>query len=503
MQGMSVLGLVAAKQFYYTVETAPLPEPPLFQTVFIPRHNFFGRGLLLSAILHCLLFFGLPPLLALLPESDAVVVERRMRAMRALEIRIPERLYLPAALVDPPKPAEARPKPKEAPAPTELAKNQLQEPSVPQAVATPRIAPQRFKLPEKVRRVNDDQTLIQSHLPPELALEAQVKLPQLVLTSALVLPRPAPRRFVEPGKTAAAAVVPRVEAPPQLAMSSDVNPDLRIASMLAGPEQAMLRLPRPTEPVKPFQAPAPIPSGRGASVSPALGEPISILALSLDPAPLQERVVIPVGNQIGRLPDLPAAPEIAEAAGAAAGAAGQGVLGELARALAALPIRYATPIRVEHPVNATFDVVVQSASDQALPESVGALSGQPVYTVYLNVGAPKAWLLQYCVPREASGAVKIVAGAVNIGSPTPIKAPFPLVTVLPPVTMVPRTGYIIVHALLDASGQIKEPSILRAPNASFKEPILSELLKWQFRPAVRNGGPVTVEVLLAIPPQQL
>jgi hypothetical protein len=121
----------------------------------------------------------------------------------------------------------------------------------------------------------------------------------------------------------------------------------------------------------------------------------------------------------------------------------------------------------------------------------------------MNVGAPKAWLLQYCIPRDASGAVKIVAGAVNIGNPAPLKAPYPLVTVLPPVTMVPRTSYIIVHALLDASGQIKEPSVLRAPNASFKAPILAELLKWQFRPAVRNGGPVTVEVLLAIPPQQL
>ena len=69
--------------------------------------------------------------------------------------------------------------------------------------------------------------------------------------------------------------------------------------------------------------------------------------------------------------------------------------------------------------------------------------------------------------------------------------------------MVPRTSYIIVHALLDAAGQIKEPTVLRAPNPSFKAPILAELLKWQFRPAVRNGGPVSVEVLLAIPPQQL
>ena len=58
MQGMSVLGLVAAEQFYCRVETVPSPELPLFQTVFLPRHNFFGRGLLLSAIFHCLLIFA-------------------------------------------------------------------------------------------------------------------------------------------------------------------------------------------------------------------------------------------------------------------------------------------------------------------------------------------------------------------------------------------------------------------------------------------------------------
>ena len=77
---MSVQGLVAAEQFYCQAETVHSAELPLFQTVFLPRHNFFGRGLLLSAIFHCLLIFGLPPLLELLPESDAVVMQRRMRA---------------------------------------------------------------------------------------------------------------------------------------------------------------------------------------------------------------------------------------------------------------------------------------------------------------------------------------------------------------------------------------------------------------------------------------
>ncbi len=92
---------------------------------------------------------------------------------------------------------------------------------------------------------------------------------------------------------------------------------------------------------------------------------------------------------------------------------------------------------------------------------------------------------------------------VNIGNPSPLKAPLPLVTVLPPVTMLPRNGYIIVHGSLNATGQLTNLVVMRAPNAKMNDMILAELGKWQFRPAVRDGAPVTVEILLAIPPQDV
>ena len=314
-----------------------------------------------------------------------------------------------------------------------------------------------------------------------------------------------------------------MDAPPQLAAPSDTNPDLKIDSMLAGPATALLRLPRPNVPVRKFQAPAPIPTGRGASVSPTLGEPVNLLALSADPATLGERVTVPPGNQVGRLPNLPAYPDASagsavtvvgskatgSVSGSGAGKAGAGAgseseLTEFARALAGLPQRYATPIKIEHPSNAVFDVVVmQSAADPAFAESAGVLSGQPVFTVYLQVGAPKAWVLQYCIPKESAPPPKIVGGAVNIGNPSPVKAPFPLVTLLPPATMLPRAGYIIVHGSVDAQGQFTDLTVIRAPNAKMKDLIVSELAKWHFRPAVRDGTPVTVEILLAIPPQDV
>ncbi|HSW51083.1 MAG TPA: energy transducer TonB, partial [Bryobacteraceae bacterium] len=98
---------------------------------------------------------------------------------------------------------------------------------------------------------------------------------------------------------------------------------------------------------------------------------------------------------------------------------------------------------------------------------------------------------------------QVAGNVVNIGNPSPLKAPYPLVTVLPPVTMLPRTGYIIVHASLDAQGRLTDLEVLRAPNPRMKDLVLAELAKWQFRPAVRDGAPVAVEVLLAIPPQEV
>jgi hypothetical protein len=522
MQSISVLGLVA--ECVTAVKPGPVPERRLFQSVFLPRHNCWP-GLLISVLLHGAGIIGLPRLMDLLPESEAQAWKRHMRAMRPLEIHIPDRLYLSSAAPEPLKPPKPRPKERQTPVPQEVAKAEIPPPAPSQAEPL-RIPPRQFKLPQNVRKVDADQTLIQPHLPPDLTLTAKVRLPQLILLSGPALPKPVPRRFVEPGRSAAPAVAPRVDAPPQLASPSKANPDLWIASMLAGPENALLHLPRPTVPARNFQAPAPLPSGRAASVSPTLGEPINLLAISGNPAPLEERVTVPLGNQIGRLPNLPAYSDAAASASAGSakpgstgapggqGKSGSGSAGgdaaeqrqmaEFAKGLAALPLAYSTPIRIAHPIHTAYDVVVvQSGADQAFEESAGALTGQPIYTVYLQVGAPRAWILQYCMPREVAQVPQVAGGAVNIGSPAPVKAPFPLVTVLPPATMLPRTSYIFVHGFVDASGQLKDLAIMRAPNARIRELILPELLQWQFRPAVRDGAPVTVEILLAIPPQDV
>lgn len=155
-------------------------------------------------------------------------------------------------------------------------------------------------------------------------------------------------------------------------------------------------------------------------------------------------------------------------------------------------------LRIEHPPGGVFDVVVvQPAPLEGFPESSGALSGRPVYSVFLRVGAAKEWILQYCVPGEDQTMV-VSGGVVRLSSPAPVAAPYPRVTYLPPIQR-RAGGYMIVHGYLDAEGRFRQLEVLRAADREEASTVLPILERWEFRPATRNGQPLSVEILLAIP----
>jgi hypothetical protein len=157
--------------------------------------------------------------------------------------------------------------------------------------------------------------------------------------------------------------------------------------------------------------------------------------------------------------------------------------------------------RMLHPSNGTFDVVVvQSSPSEAFPETGTALSGRPIYTVYLQVGARKEWILQYCIPR-AQG-VQVSGSVVQLSNPAPVRAPYPWVTYRPPILLQPGSGYILVHGFVDTIGRFKELSVLRGGGPQLRELVLGSLAKWEFRPATRDDRPVLVEILLTIFPDR-
>jgi hypothetical protein len=141
-----------------------------------------------------------------------------------------------------------------------------------------------------------------------------------------------------------------------------------------------------------------------------------------------------------------------------------------------------------------FGVVVSGAAGSTpYPESVGALSGKIVYTVYLKVGWRKSWILQYCLPQTAESS--------NKGTATPLDAPWPLLMLRSDRLSSFEPDYIIVHGLLTSAGQFDKLAMLYPAELEQRDLLLKSLKLWAFRPASRDGEPVAVEVLLIVPRQ--
>jgi hypothetical protein len=150
--------------------------------------------------------------------------------------------------------------------------------------------------------------------------------------------------------------------------------------------------------------------------------------------------------------------------------------------------------RITLPKEGKFGVVVSGAAGSTpYPESVGALSGKVVYTVYVKVGLRKSWILQYCLPQAAESARK--------GTATSLDAPWPFLMLRLDRLSDFEPDYVMVHGMLTSAGQFDQLAMLFPAELEQRDLLLKSLKLWAFRPASRDGQPVAVEVLLIIPRQ--
>jgi hypothetical protein len=181
---------------------------------------------------------------------------------------------------------------------------------------------------------------------------------------------------------------------------------------------------------------------------------------------------------------------IASSTGGAGGSntgAGNGPSGELG----APPVGLT---RITLPKDGKFGVVVSGSADTTrYPESVGALTGKVVYTVYLRVGLRKNWILQYCLPKTTDKAAPVR------GSATPLEAPWPFLIMRPDRLSATDPDYIMVRGMLTSAGQFDQLAMVFPEELEKKDLLLKSLKLWEFRPANRDGEPTAVEVLLIIP----
>lgn len=148
---------------------------------------------------------------------------------------------------------------------------------------------------------------------------------------------------------------------------------------------------------------------------------------------------------------------------------------------------------IQLPKDGKFGVVVvgSSLSDQ-YPEVLQVWSDRVAYTVYLHVGTPKAWILQYAQLRSADAA----AG----GTVAHLDAPWPYDILRPNLLSKGlNADALMVHGVLNEAGRLVNLAVAYPQGYIHAAYVLHELGEWQFRPAQQKGKPTAVEVLLIIP----
>ena len=149
--------------------------------------------------------------------------------------------------------------------------------------------------------------------------------------------------------------------------------------------------------------------------------------------------------------------------------------------------------RISLPKDGQFGVVVVGSSiADEYPETNGLWSDRLAYTVYLQLGLARNWILQYSLPRSTEAAAA--------GAPVRPDAPWPY-EIMRPTLDDTDTDAVMVHGFVDTAGHFEHLTILYPQAFQQSSLLLSSLRQWKFRPAMQNGQSTEVEVLLIIPNQ--
>jgi hypothetical protein len=352
------------------------------------------------------------------------------------------------------------------------------------------------------------QTLVQPDLPRNLALSQETPIPTVVIWT----PKRAQVKLIVPPlpqKAASADVEPSLDAP---------NEELTLADASVAASESVVPLPQlapsTTSPVR-IERPDSVEMAPVIS-SESTEQPTAATALSLSDLRMpQGTVILPPANETA-----PAASLTTTAPGLSEDSAQQGdddhasesdvaktvvsASGAAAENGAALGLEAAsgngsgkgdqpTGDHITLPKNGRFGVVVVGSSvDEEYPDLMQIWGGRVAYTVYLQVGRRKNWILQYSLLRSANVATE--------GGDAPLEAPWPYDIVAPHlIPALLNADAIVVHGRVNSAGRFESLAIVYPAHVPQGTLVLNSLAHWQFRPAKKDGNATTVEVVLVIP----
>lgn len=351
------------------------------------------------------------------------------------------------------------------------------------------------------------QTLVQPDLPQNLALKQKLPIPTVVIWT--------------PKKAATRKIVPPLPEKPAVAKVraalDEPNAELELASqsMASTDKAAALELltPGTTSPVT-IDGPEPLEMAPAmASESMELPTPVATLSLS-DLRMKQGTVTLPPANETlpnklnaSKVPSLTARGSQTGADGAGSGSADGArakAMNEQAEVKAqsgaaasktdagneADSGNNAGSDHLTFPKNGRYGVVVVGSSlEDEYPELLRIWGGRIAYTVYLQVGQSKNWILQYSLPRDQDD-----------GGGAALDAPWPYDIVRPHlIPALLNADAMVLHGTVNRAGRFERLSIVYPAQVPQGTLVLESLAQWKFRPANRNGKDTAVEVVLVIP----
>ena len=350
------------------------------------------------------------------------------------------------------------------------------------------------------------QTLVQPDLPQNLALKEKIPIPAVVIWT--------------PKKVATKKIVPplpeKLTAAKVRAALDEPNAEVELAnqSMASTNSTAALEWLKPgtTSPVT-MEGPEPLEMAPAmASESSELPTPVATLSLS-DLRMKQGTVTLPPANQTrpnvlsaSKAPSLAGKGSNAEGDGPGngddAGTTGTIAEGKAEGADAALKEGASKEMdagnnagsdHLTFPKNGHYGVVVVGSSlDDEYPELLRIWGARIAYTVYLQVGSSKNWILQYSLPGDHDDGGKERAAVLDAPWPYDVTRPHLIPALL-------NADAMVLHGMVSREGRFERLSIVypaRAPQGTL---VLESLAKWKFRPANLNGKDTAVEVVLVIP----
>lgn len=137
-------------------------------------------------------------------------------------------------------------------------------------------------------------------------------------------------------------------------------------------------------------------------------------------------------------------------------------------------------------------VVVGSQLQEEYPEMIEIWGGRMAYTVYLHVGLPRSWILQYSLPHTVEVA--------EAGSVAQLEAPWPYDIAKPLLAFGDfNANALVLHGFVNQAGRFESLALVYPPQFAQAEFVLYALQRWQFRPAKQHGQTTTVEAVLIVP----